>query len=170
MRGLKSLLFTVSLLTSLLASAQISFFEGTWEDALKQAQKKNKVIFVDAFTDWCGPCKMMSAQTFTNTEVGTFFNDNFINVKLDMEKGEGPSFAKTYQVNAYPTLLFINPGSKEIVHKVLGFRNSDLFLNEAKTAVTKFGGNAEGGKKKKEKKQKKCRKSKITTETGSVEY
>ena len=169
---LKSFLLVGFLVSSLLVSAQISFFNGTWEEALKQGEKKKKIVFVDAFTDWCGPCKMMAAQTFTNTDVGEFFNNNFINVQLDMEKGEGPAFAKTYRINAYPTLLFINPNDKEIVHKVLGFRNGDQFVTEAKEAVTKFGGTPVAGKGKKQKKTrvKKCGKTKITNETGSVDY
>ncbi len=163
----RSVLLICFLMAMTVASAQISFFHGTWEEALKQAQKKNKAIFVDAYTDWCGPCKMMAAQTFSDAEVGTFFNENFINVKLDMEKGEGLAFAKTYSVNAYPTLLFINPNNKEIVHKVLGFRKSDLFISEGKVAVSKFGGSPKEAKKKKLTKSKKQKKNKAETSTTS---
>lgn len=64
----------------------ISFEHSSWEDILKKAKEENKLIFIDAYTTWCGPCKMMARNVFTDAEVGTFFNQNFINVKLDMEK------------------------------------------------------------------------------------
>lgn len=112
----------------------IKFFHGTLEELKKEAKDQKKVIFLDAFTEWCGPCKMMSATTFVDKSVGEFFNKNFINYKLDMEKGEGPGFAVRYGVNAYPTLLFIN-AQGEVLHKILGFRNADMLINEAKTAL-----------------------------------
>ena len=72
----------------------IKFFEGTWEEALTLAKKEHKIIFVDAYTTWCGPCKQMAKDVFTQKEVGDFYNKSFINVKLDMEKGEGIGFSQ----------------------------------------------------------------------------
>jgi len=112
----------------------IEFFHGSWEEVLKEAKAKKRVIFVDAYTSWCGPCKMMARSTFTDGEVGKFYNKNFINYKLDMEKGEGPNFAAKFAVRAYPTLLYINH-KEEVVHKVLGFRPPDKFLAEGKVAA-----------------------------------
>jgi thioredoxin-related protein len=116
----------------------IHFFHGTLEELKKEAKEKNKLIFLDAYTSWCGPCKMMAAQTFTHEKVGSFFNKNFISYKLDMEQGEGPGFAVRYQVNAYPTLLFIDAKGNE-VHRVLGFRNVEQLLAEAEKASDPSG-------------------------------
>lgn len=127
----------VTLLGSTVAFGQIQFFEGTWEKAVESAAKAQKLIFVDAYTEWCGPCKAMAAYTFTDMGVGKYFNDNFINVQLDMEKGEGTTFARDYGVYAYPTLLFINPNNKEVVHKVLGFRDAAKLNGEAEMVVLK---------------------------------
>lgn len=154
-----TLFFVFAFVMSFTAFAQIEFFHGTWDEAVALAHKKNKVIFVDAYTDWCGPCKMMTAQTFTDPQLGAFFNENFINVKLDMEKGEGPAFARTYGVNAYPTLLFIGSSDKQVVHRVLGFRPAEAFLGEGKIAATK-GGTTVGGKDEKPIKQKKTKEEK----------
>jgi thioredoxin-related protein len=154
-------------LTPFFAFGQIEFFQGTWEEAIKTAQKKNKIIFVDAYTEWCGPCKMMSAQTFSDKAVGDFFNQHFVNVKLDMEKGEGTAFARNYAVNAYPTLLFISGKTQTVVHKVLGFRKAAEFLQEGTNVFVKEGGQLDATppkKPKKPKKEKKPKKVKTTTE------
>jgi thiol:disulfide interchange protein len=113
-----------------------NFFEGTFEQALKEAAKKKKVIFVDAYTTWCGPCKMLNNSTFKDVKAGEFFNENFINIKIDMEKGEGPAFAMKYSVRAYPTLLFIN-AKGEVVHKSLGYKDADMLTEEGKIALAK---------------------------------
>ncbi len=114
--------------------AGMEFFHGTWQETLDAAQKERKLIFVDAYTEWCGPCKMMSRNTFTDPEVGKVYNKNFVNYKFDMEKGEGPEFARKYGITAYPTLFFIN-FKGEVVHKVVGYRAPDKFLGEAEIAL-----------------------------------
>ena len=97
----------------------IEFIEATWKEALEIANKEDKILFVDAFTTWCGPCKRMSKYVFTDEAVGSFFNKNFINLKLDMEKPDGVSFGHEYPVSAYPTLYFIN-GDGKVVKKQVG--------------------------------------------------
>lgn len=107
--------------------AGIQFAHGTFQEILKQAQAEKKIVFVDAYTTWCGPCKWMSANTFPDAKVGALFNANFVNYKLDMEKGEGPDIAKKYKVNAYPTLLFI-AGNGELIDVAVGARDVKGFL------------------------------------------
>lgn len=117
------------------ASAQgIKFFNGDLTDALKKASKKDKLVFVDAYTTWCGPCKMMARDVFTDKEVGNFYNKHFINLKIDQEKGEGIEFAKKYDVVAYPTLIFLN-AKGELAHKIIGYQNVQEFLAFAKDAM-----------------------------------
>lgn len=96
--------------------AGIKFMEANWANALKEAQKQNKLIFLDAYTSWCGPCKMLKSNTFTDKEAGEFYNKNFINVAIDMEKGDGPSLAGKYGVNAYPTLIFADASGKMVAY------------------------------------------------------
>ena len=112
----------------------INFEHGSVSEILEIAKKENKIVFVDCLTDWCGPCKWMSANTFTDPEVGEFFNENFVNYKLDMEKGEGIEFAKKYNVRAYPTLLFIN-GDGELVHIGIGARDAVGFIELGTSAL-----------------------------------
>lgn len=109
----------------------IQFTTISFQEALKQAKKEHKLIFVDAYTTWCGPCKMMAKITFTNEEVGKVFNHNFINLQLDMERGEGLNFARTYRVRAYPSMFLINSEGK-VVKRMLGFMKKDQLLEQVK--------------------------------------
>ena len=86
----------------------IQFVEPNLAKALQEAKKQKKMVFIDAYTSWCGPCRMLKQNTFTDKAVGDFFNKNFINIALDMEKGDGIAFSEKYQIAAYPTLLIIN--------------------------------------------------------------
>jgi len=110
----------------------IKFFEGTWEEALKAAKKQNKLIFLDVYATWCGPCKRLAALTFPDPEVGKYYNERFINVKVDGEKGEGPMLRQRYNVRGYPTLLFINHKG-EVVKSTAGFRDPANFLELGKS-------------------------------------
>ena len=115
-------------------SKGINFFEGTWQEALERAKTENKLIFLDAYASWCGPCKMMKKKVFADTKAGDFFNEYFINVKMDMENGEGHALANRYGVRAYPSLFFID--YKEKVKKyAVGYHNRRQLLKLGETAL-----------------------------------
>lgn len=101
---------------------------------MQEAKRSGKLIFLDCYTSWCGPCKMLARTTFLNDTVGDFFNRNFISLKMDMEKGDGPDIAKRYHVSAYPTLLFINSDGR-LRHSAVGFQSVSELLQEARTAL-----------------------------------
>ncbi|MCL1666689.1 thioredoxin domain-containing protein [Elizabethkingia ursingii] len=132
---MKKLISTLFLFIGLLAFAQagIKFDEGNFSSLLAKAKKENKLIFLDAYASWCGPCKLMAKNIFTLQSVGDYYNSHFVNAKMDMEKGEGVDLAKKYNVRAYPTYLFIN-GDGEIVHRVLGYVEEKPFIQFAKDA------------------------------------
>ena len=115
----------------------IQFFQGSWAELLKESQQTGKPIFIDAYAAWCGPCRMMSANTFPDEEVGNYFNENFINYKLDMEKGEGPSVKMKYRVTQYPTYLFID-SQGNLKYRKVGYLVPDSFILEGKKAVEMF--------------------------------
>ena len=131
------ILFLFSLLiASLNVQAEgIEFFHGSWEEALVEAEAQNKVIFVDAYTTWCGPCKRMAAQVFPDATVGEFYNANFISVKLDMEKEESVTFRQKFPVSAYPTLFFIDYDGT-LVKKVKGAQSVEKFIAAGKSALS----------------------------------
>lgn len=115
-------------------SQGIDFYEGTFQSLLDEAKKQNKLIFVDCYTTWCGPCTWMSKNVFTNKSVGEFYNKNFINYKSDMEKGEGKEIRKTYFVNAFPTLLYLN-SSGEIENRSVGACDTNEFIKIGKNTT-----------------------------------
>lgn len=121
----------------LFVSAQgIEFFEGSFEEAKLEAQKQEKLIFVDCYTTWCGPCKMMTRDIFPNEEVGKFYNKNFIAMKLDMEKEAGMRFGKKYPVSAYPTIYFLDENG-ETIQKAVGAKRVEEFIAVGKQIMKK---------------------------------
>lgn len=105
----------------------IEFFKGSWTDAKKKADKEDKLIFLDAYASWCGPCKMMARNTFTDSKVGDYFNKNFVNFKMDMEKHEdGPRLSKKYGLQAYPTLYFVDENEKKVAYSIGALSVKDL--------------------------------------------
>ena len=118
------------------ASAQgIKFVESNFKEALAQAEQEKKLLFMDCYTSWCGPCRLLANRVFINDSIGQFFNKHFVSLKVDMEKGEGPALARQYGVKAYPTLLFIDPSTQEIVSQVVGFRTVKALLEDAEKAA-----------------------------------
>ena len=114
----------------------IVFIENSWLDALHQAQVKNKYILVDAYATWCGPCNLLKNTTFKDNKVAAFFNDNFINVAIDMEKGDGPTLAQQWGIQAYPTLIVFDANGKPVTGTVGYMRANDL-IKFGKLALSK---------------------------------
>ena len=106
----------------------IKFEESTFDEALKKAKDQGKLLFMDCYTTWCGPCKMMSNQVFKQKYVGDYFNQHFVNLKMDMEKGEGKDLQKRYEVNAFPT-MFLLDGDGNVIYKILGGRDVRAFMD-----------------------------------------
>lgn len=91
-------------------------------EVLAKADAEGKMVFVDCYTSWCVPCKKLANDVFPQKEVGDFFNPRFVSLKLDMEKGEGPEMAKKWDVNVYPTLMFLD-AKGEVLFQTVGARD-----------------------------------------------
>lgn len=115
-------------------SQGINFEHGDWASVKAKAKQENKIIFIDFYTSWCGPCKMLSKNIFPQKTVGDFYNKNFINYKIDAEKGEGPALAQKYGVKAYPTLIFADATDK-FLHQAVGGMSEAAFIELGKTAL-----------------------------------
>jgi thioredoxin-related protein len=114
----------------------IAFQKGEFKAILEKAKAEDKLVFMDVFTTWCGPCKMLDRNTFSDEEVGKKFNAQFVSYKLDAEKGEGIDIAAKYAVEAYPNMLFVN-GNGELVHRVVGYIPAEELLKNAEVAAQK---------------------------------
>jgi thioredoxin 1 len=117
-------------------ATEIHFIENAWSDALKQAAEQHKYIFVDAYATWCGPCKMLKATTFKDKKVADFYNQNFVNISIDMEKGVGPELASQWRIDAYPTLIIFNAKGKPVLGTV-GYIPATELLKFGKDALAK---------------------------------
>ena len=141
---LTTLLFTLLILSlGLQVRAQdkgIAFLpEGTlFKDAVAKAQQTGKMIFLDCYTSWCGPCKMMANTVFPQEKVGAYMNPRFVSIKIDMEKGEGVELAKKLQISAFPTFIFFNSNGEEI-GRFLGGCDADKFIANVEKNSTDNG-------------------------------
>lgn len=104
------------------------------DSALALTKAEGKMAFVDCYTTWCGPCKMMTRDVFPLQKVGDFMNSHFVPLKVDMEKGEGPELAKKYEVQAYPTFLILDSEGKEI-NRLVGSNTPDEFVKAVEEAM-----------------------------------
>lgn len=119
-----------------LRASGIEFNHGSWAEIVSKAKAENKLIFIDFYTQWCGPCLNMAQTVFSQSEVGEFYNKNFVNAKIDAENGEGRELAKKYQVRAYPSYIFVDPASEEAVHRSSSRQSVEQFITTGKNAMT----------------------------------
>jgi thioredoxin-related protein len=133
-----TMLFLLTGTTLSVCAQGIEFNHGNWNEIKAQAKKENKLIFLDFYTVWCAPCKKMAMEVFPLPEAGEFFNQHFINVKVDAEKGEGIDLAKTYRPSGYPTLVFTDAEGKQL-YRTGGAENASDLIKSAKVALNPQG-------------------------------
>lgn len=113
-------------LLTLGAQAQTNFRKITYKEGLAAAKAEQKALFVDFYTSWCGPCKMMARTVFPQQGLGEYMNSHFVCLQIDAEKGEGVELAKRFKVTAYPTFVVISPDDKEL-GRTVGSCTADEF-------------------------------------------
>ena len=137
---MKKLLLAISVLclsATVGFSQGINFEEGTWSEVVAKAKAQNKPIFVDLYATWCGPCKIMAKDVFTDKSVGDKYNAAFVSYKTDAEKGEGITLAKKFNIKGYPTFIYIDPANEKEIYRVMGSMSPDKFIQEADKALEK---------------------------------
>lgn len=139
-KGIMSKIFVACLfllMTLGLRGQGILFYKGSFEDALKESQKQDKMLFVDVYADWCGPCKALSERVFPMKDVGAYFNDRFVCYKMNADLGENKSLMEKYKIKGMPTLLFVN-AKGDVVKQHMGFANSYLLLRLARQVTGEY--------------------------------
>lgn len=131
----RSILMVVCLVFAFNGFGQgIDFFKGNYQEALEKATAANKLVFIDFYTEWCGPCKSMAKDVFTDKNVGNYYNEKFIAIQLNAEDPANKSVVKQFKISAYPTLAYLRPNGKVILLKT-GFQTIDEFLKLGKVAT-----------------------------------
>ncbi len=148
---MKKILFAIVILSANMAFGQdekgIHFeHNATWKEVQATAKAENKYIFMDAFTTWCGPCKMMAKNIFPLPEVGDFFNEYYVSLKVQLDTtakdneevkawyADAHAIMKDYKVNVFPTYLFFSPDGK-LVHRAVGSSEATAFILKGKDAL-----------------------------------
>jgi thiol:disulfide interchange protein len=103
---------------------------------LDEAQKTGKKVYVDIGAEWCIPCKLMKRDVYTHQETADFFNENFINYMVDIEKNEGPDLKLIFEIESVPTLLWLN-AKGGVLHKKEGACYQKDLIQNAKIALGK---------------------------------
>jgi len=125
-KKMKKTVVLMCLFISLGVQAQTEFRHINLDEALVAAKKEKKIVFIDFYTDWCGPCKRMAKEVFPQEKVGEYMNSKCVCIKLNAEK-EGKETASEYNVDAYPTFIMADVYGKEI-SRIVGSSDADRFL------------------------------------------
>ncbi len=132
----QGLILILSLLIASTAIGQVNFFEGSWDEAFAKAKTEGKHVFVDSYTDWCYWCKVMDKNTFTDEAIANYLNEEFVPIKVNMEKGFGIDVAMKFRVRGFPTLMYFNHEG-ELVEKKAGYeQDNGKFLDHLKMIRT----------------------------------
>jgi len=117
------------------ASAEgIAFEHISLDEALAKAKAENKPLFIDVYATWCGPCKYLSREVFVEDDLGAYMNENFINLKLDGEQGDGDYLMAQFGLDAYPTMLYLS-ADKEELNRIVGAVSADEILEVSKGVI-----------------------------------
>ena len=119
---MKRITFFYVFLFCVSAQAQVNFVKITnLDEAFKQARRENKLIFIDAYTDWCGWCKELDKKVFALPVIGDSMNRHFIATRLEMEQDSiGIMLARKYAVTGFPEGIVLNADG-DLVYRIHGY-------------------------------------------------
>lgn len=133
-KKLTSLILLIAMFPVLSFAKGIEFKHISLDEALELAKKENKSVFIDIYATWCGPCKYLSKNIFTDEDLGDYMNENFICIKLDGEESDGDNLMYEFDLSSYPTMLFID-GNKKLLKKLVGAVPASDIKNAAMTVM-----------------------------------
>ena len=104
----------------------------TLEQALEVAKTTNKLVLADMSAIWCPSCRKLDQQVFSDQQVKTQLNQNFVYVRVEYDSPEGESFMQQYQVTGFPTLLVLNDEGKKLVQLPINYEPLPFLATLAK--------------------------------------
>lgn len=128
-----ALLLLIALQTTI-AFSQVNFHDISYEEAIAKAQAEDKILFVDIFAVWCGPCRQLNENVFPDPVLGKYFNEHFVSIKVDGETEFGRQLMQQVGSNAFPTLIFISP-DRSLLKMIRGYQSADNLLAHAKGVI-----------------------------------
>ena len=130
--------FLLLTLISNSAIAQMQFMEikteTDWKNAMVEANSSGKLVFLDIYATWCGPCKYLESDIYPDSALGKYYNSHFINLKMDGETEFGRLKAAEYALSAYPTMYYIS-ASEDMLSRVVGVKQAPELLEFGKKVV-----------------------------------
>ena len=125
---MKKILFTLLLVLgiSAAADAQVRFLDSSTDAVRKEAIAQDKLVFIDLYATWCGPCKAMERDVFSKKEVGDFMDEYFVAAKYDIDKPTGKALAGKHGVRSIPTYLVFNTKG-DLLGKITGSMPAEEF-------------------------------------------
>jgi thiol:disulfide interchange protein len=105
-------------------------WQRNYKAALQKAKSENKLVMLDIYAEWCGPCKILDKNTFSNKDVEARLSKEFVAVKIDLDRSpEARELAKKFSVDAIPHIVFLDADGKRL-SDIVGYVPPDQFLKE----------------------------------------
>ncbi|RYU95571.1 thioredoxin family protein [Emticicia agri] len=95
-------------------SGEVRFYDGSYDELLRESKKLKKPIILDFWATWCIPCRKMEKETFADPDFAAYINKNFLVYKVNIDTFDGMDIADRYNIDAYPTLVLLDSKNKYI--------------------------------------------------------